>query len=411
MSQEKESQTSGTPVPGVYALLAEYHDPDSLIAAAKKVRDKGYQRWDCYSPFPVHGIDPAMGIKRTRLPWITLCLGLTGTTTAFTVQWWTNAVDYKWTVSGKPLWSFAANVPIGFELSVLFAAITTFLSMLLLNGLPRLSSPLDHVKRFLRASDDKFFIVIESADPKFDEKATRTLLDETHADAVEAVPTDDHLSSDRIPSGIIYTILIAIAVSLIPFGLFASARNSLTTNPPYNIVSNMDYQAKYKAQRKNDFFKSSDSRAMRMPVEGTVAVGDLRDDAHFYEGKDASGAFARTFPSAFTVDDAAIARGQERFGIYCTPCHGQTGDGDGMVHRHAFALQEGTWVKPTNIADPKIADKSVGELFNTISNGIRNMPGYARQVPPADRWAIILYVRALQKSQAEFVASATEPTK
>jgi mono/diheme cytochrome c family protein len=74
-------------------------------------------------------------------------------------------------------------------------------------------------------------------------------------------------------------------------------------------------------------------------------------------------------------------------------------------------LQEGTWVKPTNIADPKIADKSVGELFNTISNGIRNMPGYARQVPPADRWAIILYVRALQKSQAEFVASATEPTK
>lgn len=410
MSHDKETQTSSNPVPGVFGLLAEYSDHNALIEAAKKVRDKGYQRWDCYSPFPVHGIDPAMGIRRTRLPWIVLTLGLTGTTTAFTVQWWTNTIDYPWNVSGKPMWSFAANVPIGFELSVLFAAITTFLSMLILNGLPKWSSPLDRVKRFARSSDDRFFVVIESRDPKFDEKATRALLEETKADVVEAVPGDEHLSSDRIPAGIIYAILISAVVALIPFGLFASARNSLSKTQQYNIVPNMDFQAKYKAQRRNNFFKASDGRSMRAPVEGTVAVGDLREDSHLFEGL-VNGAPARTFPEAFKIDDAAMTRGQERFGIYCTPCHGLTGDGDGMVHRHAFALQEGTWVKPTNIAEPKIAEKAVGELFTTISNGIRNMPGYARQIPPEDRWAIILYLRALQKSQGEFVASASEPAK
>jgi mono/diheme cytochrome c family protein len=172
----------------------------------------------------------------------------------------------------------------------------------------------------------------------------------------------------------------------------------------------MDYQAKYKAQRANAFFKASDGRSMRAPVEGTVAFGDLRADSHLYEGT-VGGAPARTFPEAFKIDDAHMARGQERFGIYCAPCHGQTGDGDGMVHRHAFALQEGSWVKPSNIADPKIAEKSVGELFHTISNGIRNMPGYARQIPPEDRWAIILYLRALQRSQGEFVATAAGGAK
>jgi mono/diheme cytochrome c family protein len=149
---------------------------------------------------------------------------------------------------------------------------------------------------------------------------------------------------------------------------------------------------------------------MRIPVEGTVALGDLREDSHLYQGLQ-DGSLARVFPAAFEVDEAAMARGQERFGIYCTPCHGETGSGDGMVHRRAFALAEGTWVKPTNLSEPQIVSKPVGELFKTISEGIRNMPGYARQISVEDRWAIILYMRALQKSQGEFVASADASQK
>src|SRR5690606_16007131 len=113
----------------------------------------------------------------TRLPWIVLCFGLTGLTTAVLMQWWMNAVDYPWIISGKPLWSIPANIPITFELTVLFSAISTFLSMLILNGLPKPSSPLDRVRRFARVTDDRFFLLIEAEDPKFDDRDTKALLE------------------------------------------------------------------------------------------------------------------------------------------------------------------------------------------------------------------------------------------
>ena len=226
------------------------------------------------------------------------------------------------------------------------------------------------------------------------------LLESTGAAAIEVVPEDP--SSDKVPTGIIYGVLIAEAFAMVPFGIFASARESKTTKSQFNIVPNMDYQMKYKAQADNDFFK--DGRSMREPIAGTVPVGGLRLDAHFFEGK-VGGEWARTLPQQIVADEATMARGEQRFGIYCAPCHGLTGNGDGMVHRHAFALQEGTWVKPTNVANADIMKKPAGELFNTISNGIRNMPGYARQIPTEDRWAIVMYLRALQRSQAEYAAS------
>src|SRR5690606_22186219 len=270
MSSEKNT-SSAARGNQTFAVLAEYTDESQLMNAARVVRDKGFSRWDTYSPYPVHGIDPAMGIKRTRMPWIVLGAALTGLTTAITMQWWMNAVDYRWLVSGKPYWSIAANVPIMFELTVLFSALTTFFSMLLLNGLPHFSSPLDRVKRFSRSTDDRFFVVIEAADPKYDEADVKKLLESTGAAAVEVVPEDP--TSDKIPTGIVYGVLIVAAFALVPFGLFASARESKTTKSQFNIVPNMDYQMKYKAQADNDFF--ADGRAMREPIAGTVPVGGL----------------------------------------------------------------------------------------------------------------------------------------
>src|SRR5690606_21576705 len=119
---------------------------------------------------------------------------------------------------------------------------------------------------------------------------------------------------------------------------------------------------------------------------------------------------AMTLPEQLEVNEALMARGAERFGIYCTPCHGVTGDGDSIVHRRAAALQEGTWVKPTNVSEEAVQKKPAGELFSVISNGIRNMPPYANQIEPADLWAIVLYMRALQRSQAEFAAAAPGTT-
>jgi mono/diheme cytochrome c family protein len=405
MSDEKENQTPTASGALAFGLLAEYNDQDELIAAAKQVRDKGYERWDTFSPYPVHGIDAAMGIRPTRLPWFVLCAALCGTTTAVVMQWWTNGVDYPWVISGKPFWAIPANVPIAFELTVLFSALTTFIAMLILNGLPKPSHPLDRVRRFARATDDRFFLLVEAIDSKYDDKDTETLLRESGAAAVETVPQDP--SGDRMPLGILYGLLILSAVAMIPFGLFAAAREGLSEKPPYHVVPNMDFQAKYKPQRLNGFFASTDGRAMRQPAEGTIPVGELREDGHLYRAR-IGGEVARTFPEAIPINDETMERGKERFGIYCAPCHGLTGNGDGMVHRRAFALQEGTWVKPVDISEPKIVEKPVGELFDVISDGIRNMPGYARQIPADDRWAIILYVRALQRSQAEFAANTAE---
>ena len=168
-------------------LLAEYTNVDHVLKAARAVRRAGFTRWDVHSPFPIHGIDYAMGIKPTILPWLVLGMGLTGLASAIALQWYCNAFDYKFMISGKPFWSFPANVPIMFELTVLFSAYTAVFGMLLLNRLPRLYNPLFKHDRFRRATDDRFFVVLDASDPKFDEAASTQLLMDAGATVVERV--------------------------------------------------------------------------------------------------------------------------------------------------------------------------------------------------------------------------------
>jgi hypothetical protein len=168
-------------------LLAEYTNVDQILKAARAVRRAGFTRWDVHSPFPIHGIDYAMGIKPTILPWIVLGMGLTGLASAILLQWYCNAFDYKFPISGKPYWSFPANVPIMFELTVLFSAYTAVFGMLLLNRLPRLYNPLFKHERFRRVTDDRFFVVLDASDPKFDEQASTRLLLDAGATVVERV--------------------------------------------------------------------------------------------------------------------------------------------------------------------------------------------------------------------------------
>lgn len=389
----------------VHGLLAEYETPQQLIAAAKKVRDAGYSRWDAFSPFPVHGIDPAMGIRPTKLPWFVFAAGLCGGSGALFFQWWTSTVDYPWIVSNKPYFSLPANIPITFELTVLVASITCFTVMLLANKLPLLSHPLDRVRRFARVTDDRFFVVVEASDPKFDARETSGLLAGTAPRGSIETIFEDTESSPAIPRGVIYGLLIIGSAALVPFSLAALARVSTNTKPRFHIVPDMDFQQKYKAQRKNTFF--ADQRAMRLDVPGTVAVGELRDDDYFYHGK-VNGAYAKAFPPQIEISEQTMERGQERFGIYCSPCHGMDGSGQGMVHQRARSLMQGTWVQPADLHQDALRFKSVGELFDGIGKGVRNMPGYARQVSAADRWAIVLYLRALQRSEAATLEDVPE---
>jgi len=170
-----------------YGVLAEFKTPADLYAACERVRDAGYTRWDAHSPFPVHGLDGAMGIRRSRLPWIVLVFALGGAATGFLLQTWVHSVAYPLTISGKPTFSWPAYVPITFELGVLGGALAAVFGMFGLNQLPRHHHPLFEAARFARFSDDAFFISIEAADPSFDSTATTRLLAGVGASHVELV--------------------------------------------------------------------------------------------------------------------------------------------------------------------------------------------------------------------------------
>lgn len=170
-----------------FGALAEFNTTAELYHACEEVRDAGFRRWDAHTPFPVHGLEKAMGLPASKVPWIVLIMGLLGATAGITMQWWMNAVDYPMVISAKPLFSGPAFVPVTFEVAVLFGAFGAVFGMLALNGLPQLYHSLFRSARFERVTDDKFFISIEAADPQFDPEDTVAFLEKTGASHVELV--------------------------------------------------------------------------------------------------------------------------------------------------------------------------------------------------------------------------------
>ncbi len=160
----------------VYGLLAEFADPGALLHAASQVREAGYRHFDVHSPFPVHGMDKAMGLGNSLVGFFTLGGGITGFALAYWLQWWTGAVAYPLNISGKPFFAIEPSIPIMFELTVLFAAFGAVAGMFALNGLPRPHSPLFYSRNFTRATDDAFFLHIAASDKCFDLEETRQLL-------------------------------------------------------------------------------------------------------------------------------------------------------------------------------------------------------------------------------------------
>jgi mono/diheme cytochrome c family protein len=195
--------------------------------------------------------------------------------------------------------------------------------------------------------------------------------------------------------------IVLTCAATVPLAFIFRARTAFSDKPRIHIIQNMDNQPKYVSQEANALFL--DGRTMRPRILGTVALGDMTGDTHRFKGI-VDGDWATTYPANITVDRAFIERGQQRFNIYCTPCHGKGGFGDGIIHHRAQQLVEtgvnGTsWVAPKNLHEDAIREQPIGQLFNTITNGVRTMSAYASQIPTDDRWAIISYIEALQLSQ------------
>ncbi len=171
-----------------YAVIAEFAGPNELLSAAEKVRDAGYKRWDVHSPFPIHGMDDAMGAGQSKVGLIAGACGAVGLVSAFALQYWTQAVDYPQVIAGKPYNSYQAWVVVCFGVTILFSALGAVFSMLMLNRLPMWFNGLFYSERFsAKVNDDGFFISIEAEDAKFDPTKTEAFLQSIGGGHVEVV--------------------------------------------------------------------------------------------------------------------------------------------------------------------------------------------------------------------------------
>jgi hypothetical protein len=177
-------------------MVAEYETPGAVLAAAAKVRDAGYKVFDAHTPFPIHGMDAAMGLGDSKLGLIVFPIGMLGTTLAFLMMWWMNGVDYPLVIGGKPPFSLPSMIPIMFELTVLLSSFAAVFGMFHLNRLPRHHHPLFNSERFSAFSNDRFFLSIEATDPKWSLERTKSLLESTGATHIEIVGDDDEGGAD-----------------------------------------------------------------------------------------------------------------------------------------------------------------------------------------------------------------------
>ena len=168
----------------IYGLLAEFDTPTQLVDAARKTREAGFTKTDAFSPFPIHEIDEALGIKRSILPFLVFAGGVTGLLTGIVLQWFVHVYDYPIIVGGRPYFSLPSFIPPAYELTILFASFTAVLGMILLNGLPKPYHPVFNVPRFALATREKFFLLIERRDPKFDFEETRNFMQSLNAQEV-----------------------------------------------------------------------------------------------------------------------------------------------------------------------------------------------------------------------------------
>ncbi len=173
--------------PKNYGIIAEFLTPADIMHAAEKVRDSGFRKWDVFTPFPVHGMDKAMGLKNSPVGWFSFIGGVTGYASGMLMIWWMNAYDYPILIGGKPMFSPFAAFPPSYELTILLGAFGSLFGMMFLNRLPRLHHPLLKHRRFALATHDRYYLVIETSDPKYSETETRKLLESFGSGHIELV--------------------------------------------------------------------------------------------------------------------------------------------------------------------------------------------------------------------------------
>ncbi len=362
----------------LFGIAATFKTPDEIISAAKKVSDSGYTQFDVNTPYPIHGMDNAMKIKPSKLGFVTLVMGLSGAALALLFMYWTMSVDYRIVIGGKPFFALPAFIPVTFEVTVLLATVSTVIAMIaLFFRLPDNKHPLHDTNYMKSVSADKFGVVIEAEDAKFDEKSVKDLLQSLHPLNVEMIYYPEEESYPIFhPKFIMFLIAVAVVVS----GGTYFTLNKLLYITPFNWMMEQD---KLTPQKGSELF--ADGHGMRTPVEGTVARGFI---PYPYKGQTNP---AEVLSNPFLPTKENIELGKAKFFTYCSPCHGYFADGDGRLR--------GQFPNPPTLHSKRARDFSDGMIYHIITNGQNVMPSYASQITREERWAIVNYVRVLQRAK------------
>jgi mono/diheme cytochrome c family protein len=366
----------------LFGITALFDTPDEIMHAAERTAKAGYTRYDINTPYPVHGMDRAMNLRQTRLGFFSLAFGLLGTILAVGLMTWITLSDYPLVIGGKPFWSWPAFVPIAFEITVLLTSVLTVVAMIVIYfRFPNNSHPLHDTPYMKRVSSDRFGVCIQADDPRFDESAVRSFLQSVGGReiapvyfAAEAVAAPPKLFEARF-------IGVLVLTALLVSGGTYMALNVMLYMKPFSWMSE---QAKLKAQKPSSLF--TNGIGMRVPVEGTIARGFL---PYAFTGQaDSAGKYLRN-PLQPTA--AVLELGKTRYRTFCSPCHGNFGNGDSRLR--------GQFPNPPTLHSDKVRNWPDGNVYHVITEGQNVMPSYAAQIARNDRWAIVHYLRVLQRSQ------------
>jgi mono/diheme cytochrome c family protein len=365
----------------LFSITALFDTPDEVIHAAHETSQAGYARYDVNTPYPVHGMDKAMKLKPTRLGVFSLAFGILGAVSAVLFMSWVSLVDYPLIIGGKPFWSWPAFVPVAFEVTVLLVAVLTVVTMIVLFfKFPNNSHPLHDTPYMKRVSSDKFGVSIQADDPKFNERDVAAFLKKIGGKEIASVYFDaeELITPRRLFEPKFLAILAATA--LIVSGATYVIFNQIMFMEPFSWMST---QVKLKPQRPSELFK--DGIGMQRPVAGTVARGFI---PYAFAGKpDLAG---KNLVNPLPMTKEVIERGKSKYLTYCSPCHGNFGAGDSRLR--------GQFPNPPTLHSDKVRTWPDGNLYHVMTEGQNVMPSYAAQISRDDRWAVVNYIRVMQRA-------------
>lgn len=374
----------------LYCIAATFNTPDEIINAAKKVSGAGYTHFDVNTPYPVHGMDAAMKLKSSKLGFVTLVMGLAGASIALLFMYWSLSIDYPLVIGGKPYFALPAFIPVTFEMTVLLATVSTVLAMIMLFfQLPNNKHPLHDTKYMKSVSNDKYGILIETNDDKFDEKEVENFLKNLKPLNIEYIY---YPPEETYPIFQPKFLLLLAGIALVVSGGTYFSLNKLMFMTPFNWMMDQD---KLIPQKGSDLFE--DGFGMRKPVAGTVARGFI---PYPYKGQDNP---KEVLANPFLPTKENIALGKAKYDIYCSPCHGYFADGDSRLR--------GQFPNPPTLHSQRASDFSDGMFYHIITNGQNIMPSYESQITRDERWAIVNYIRVLQRAKNASDADLTEMNK